>query len=141
MKIISEIGGPSNQLTADSSMDSILYLAKRRTKKLLTNLVKYPKSRPDYLDFKNEFEKFYDVIMFIYENNSFKNKGIIVKVEGYQIFKRHFKVYERAIGPDQSNQLKKLCEIAEDHLNIRIKQEFIDQIDNELSFDEDNLPF
>ncbi|MCQ4972192.1 hypothetical protein [Lactococcus lactis] len=58
MKIISEIGGPSNQLTADSAMNSILYLAKHRTKKLLTNLVKYPKSRPDYLDFKNEFENF-----------------------------------------------------------------------------------
>lgn len=140
MKRITELTSSSKQVTADIAMKSTLSLAKPRMKQLLENLVKYPKSRGDYLDFKHEFEKFYSIISFI-SLSPIENSELAYKAEKYETFYRQFTVYEKAMGNEQSTQLKKLCEVADSHLGIQINQKYIDQIDNELSFDLDNLPF
>ena len=126
--------------SADDALKASFELATPRLEKLLINLAKYPKERKDYLDFKNELDKFYKIILFLKSNKHLNDNTLLSTADKYILLKQQFTLYEQADIDLKASRLRQLCEVASNNLNFSVPQNIIDEIDHRM-YEEDELPF
>ena len=134
------IGFKENEISGDKAINAVLKLSKPRLEKLLINMAKCPGVRDDYVAFRDELNYFCTIILFITENGDFDNQKLLIKADKYEILKRQFKVYESANFPDKINQLIKLCNVAYDHLGMKVPKYVVEQIADRTAYNT-NFPF
>ena len=134
------VGFKKNGISGDKAIDAVLKLSKPRLEKLLINMAKYPTVRDDYVIFRNELNYFCTIISFITENGDFNDPKSLIKADKYNVLERQFKVYENASFPDKINQLIKLCEVASDHLGMKVPKYVMEQIADRTAYNTD-FPF
>lgn len=126
--------------SADDALKASFELATPRLEKLLINLAKYPKERKDYLDFKNELDKFYRIILFLKSNKHLNDNTLLSTADKYILLKQQFTLYEQADIDLKASRLRQHCEVASNNLNFSVPQNIIDEIDHRM-YEEDELPF